>query len=75
MRSSIYERYVDRDTEPEAILAMSQDQIENQIEDYAREDALSANPDATEGEISLYLEQAAHEIMLEARRLIEQRNS
>lgn len=75
MRASIYERYVDRDTDPETILAMSQDQIENQIEDYAREDAIANNPDATEAEIGQYREQAAHEIMLEAQRLIDQRNS
>lgn len=74
MRTSIYERYVARDTDPATILEMSQDQIENQIEDYAREDALGNNPDATEAEISGYREQAAHEIMLEAQRMVDARN-
>lgn len=70
----LWERYVERSTTPEEVLAKSQDEIESQIEDYAREDALANNPDATEAEIAGYREQAAHEIMIEAQRMIDQRN-
>jgi hypothetical protein len=73
MRSAVYDRYGDKGTDAADIVAMSQDQIENQIEDYAREDALANNPDATEAEIGEYREQAAAEILNKARQMVENR--
>ena len=69
------EHYVAHGTDMAEIAAMSQDEIENGIEDYAREDALANNPDATEGEIGQYREQVAAMILSEAQRIVETRNS
>jgi len=66
-----FDRYVDRGTDPAELATWSQDDIENDIEEMAREDALGHNPDADEAEITAYREQIAAEILAEARRRAE----
>jgi len=65
-----FDRYVDRDTSPDTLATWSQDDIENDIESMAREDALGHNPDADEAEITAYREQVAAEILAEAKRRV-----
>jgi len=67
-----FDRYVDRDTDPAVLAEWSQDDIENDIEEMAREDALGHNPAADEADITAYREQVAAEILAEARRRADQ---
>jgi hypothetical protein len=68
MTDTLFDTYVDRNTNPAELATWSQDDIE----DMAREEALDHNPDADEAEITAFREQVASEILLEARRLAEQ---
>jgi len=64
-----YELFVDRSADPADIAAMTQDEIENDIEAMVREGCLDNEPDATEAEIGQAREFAAAEILSEAKRL------